>query len=139
MILYGAILGGAIALLKLVEYRFMILDHAVEIYGGIVALLFTAVGIWVGGKLTRRSTTETPLNGNAFQFSEKNLEKLGLSKRELEVLELIAQGLSNQEIADKLFVSINTVKTHSSNLFIKLDVKRRTEAIQKARSFQLIP
>lgn len=138
LILYGVILGFSIALLKFIEYRYMILDHAVEIYGGIVALLFTALGIWAGGKLTKPKTVEVPVNGHAFEFSEKNFEKLGLSKRELEVLELIALGLSNQEIADNLFVSINTVKTHSSNLFMKLDVKRRTEAIQKGRMLQLI-
>ena len=138
LILYGVILGLAIAAMKAVEYRFLILDHAIEIYGGMVALLFTSLGIWVGWKLTKRAPAAVPA-GNEFQFSEKNFEKSGISRRELEVLELIALGLSNQEIADKLFVSINTVKTHSSNLFVKLDVKRRTEAIQKARMLQLIP
>jgi DNA-binding NarL/FixJ family response regulator len=137
-ILYGIILGVSIAVLKVIEYRFLIYDHAVEIYGGIVALIFTIVGIWIGSKIIR-AKSNTIQTSSQFILSEKNLEKLGISPREMEVLELIASGLSNQEIADKLFVSINTVKTHSSNLFIKLDVRRRTEAIQKARTLQLIP
>lgn len=69
---------------------------------------------------------------------EKEKQKLGLSSREMEVLQLMAQGLSNQEIADKLFLSVPTVKTHSSNLFFKLDVKRRTQAIEKARQLKII-
>lgn len=138
-IFYGIILGVSIAIMKAIEYRFLILGHAIEIYGGIVALLFTSLGIWVGWKLTRRKEVATSPDGTEFRFNEKNIERLGISKREKEVLELIALGLSNQEIADRLFVSINTIKTHSSNLFIKLDVKRRTEAIQKARTLQLIP
>lgn len=139
LFLYGIILGLCIAGMKAIEYRFLVIDHAIEIYGGIVALLFTSLGIWVGWKLTRPKVSAALTNEPGFHTSEKNLEKTGISKREMDVLELIAQGLSNQEIADRLFVSINTVKTHSSNLFMKLDVKRRTEAIQKARQLELIP
>jgi ATP/maltotriose-dependent transcriptional regulator MalT len=74
-----------------------------------------------------------------FQFDPSRLEKLGISKREHEVLELMANGFSNQEIADKLFVSVNTIKTHSANLFLKLEVRRRTQAVQKGKELMLIP
>jgi ATP/maltotriose-dependent transcriptional regulator MalT len=93
--------------------------------------------VWVGLKLTRRKTII--ITNSNFQFDESRLEKAGISKREYEVLELMAKGFSNQEIADKLFVSLNTIKTHSSNLFLKLEAKRRTQAIQKAKELNLIP
>ena len=111
-------------------------DLSTETYIGIIAVMFTTLGIWVGLRLTRKKTVAT---NYAFVFNANGLERLGISKRELEVLELIARGLSNQEIADKLFVSLNTVKTHVSNLFLKLEVSRRTQAIQKAKELQLIP
>ena len=99
-------------------------------------MLFTGLGIWAGLKLTRRKVViATP----DFQRNEPELQRLGISKREYEVLELIAQGLSNQEIAEKLFVSLNTVKTHSSNLFMKLEARRRTEAIRRAKELRLLP
>jgi ATP/maltotriose-dependent transcriptional regulator MalT len=79
-----------------------------------------------------------PVSSDNFQLNEALLAQTGISKREYEVLELMAQGLSNQEIAEKLFVSLNTVKTHTSNLFVKLDAKRRTQAIQKAKELGLI-
>jgi ATP/maltotriose-dependent transcriptional regulator MalT len=108
-----------------------------EIYVGMVAVMFSVLGVWAGLKLTRKKTIIiTNLN---FQFDESRLEALGISKREYEVLELMAIGLSNQEIADKLFVSLNTIKTHSSNLFLKLEAKRRTQAIQRAKELSLIP
>ena len=108
-----------------------------EFYVGIVAVMFTILGVWAGLKLTRKKTII--ITNPNFQFDESRLERLGISKREYEVLELMSKGHSNQEIADKLFVSLNTVKTHSSNLFLKLDAKRRTQAIQKAKELELIP
>lgn len=125
-----------IFLLKYLEYRLLIHDLSTEIYVGIIAITFTALGIWAGIRLTRKKVMVT--DGN-FIFNEKELQRLGISKREHEVLELVASGLSNKEIADKLFVSLNTIKTHTSNLFLKLDVSRRTQAIQKAKELRLIP
>jgi ATP/maltotriose-dependent transcriptional regulator MalT len=98
--------------------------------------MFTALGIWAGLRLTRPKLIETDTQ---FFLDEANLRKVGISKREYEVLELIAQGLSNQEIADKLFVSVSTVKTHAANIFAKLDARRRTQAIQRAKELHLIP
>ncbi|GCC52842.1 helix-turn-helix transcriptional regulator [Chryseotalea sanaruensis] len=114
----------------------MVKDLTIEFYLGVVATIFTAVGIWTGLKLTRTKTKVVVQT--EFTFNEIELNRLGISKRELEVLTLMAQGLSNQEIADKLFVSLNTIKTHSSNLFLKLEVNRRTQAIQKAKALSLI-
>jgi two-component system, NarL family, response regulator LiaR len=140
ILLYGALLASLIFLLKFIEYRYVIRDLSLEFYLGIIAIMFTAVGIWAGLKLTRKKTVIITADPTAnFILDEDQLKILGISKREHEVLEWMAKGLSNQEIADKLFVSLNTVKTHTSNLFVKLDVKRRTQAIQKAKALKLIP
>jgi NarL family two-component system response regulator LiaR len=136
ILLYGLALALLIFILKYLEYRLLVRDLSTEIYVGIIAVTFTAIGIWAGLRLTRKKVI---IANAAFVFNDAVLQKLGISKREHEVLELIAQGLSNQEIADKLFVSLNTIKTHTSNLFLKLDVGRRTQAIQKAKEFRLIP
>ena len=143
LILYGLLLGLLIPLLNLIEYRFLIIDHALEIYGGMVALLFTALGIWLGLKLTRKKEVvvikEVPVSSEPFLVNEKKLQELGITQREHETLRAIASGMSNKEIADKLFVSENTVKTHSSRLFEKLNAKRRTQAVQIAKELRLIP
>ncbi|NII26593.1 DNA-binding response regulator [Pseudoflavitalea sp. X16] len=146
VIIYGVSLAALLFLLKWLELRFIIINHAFEVYAGAIAIIFTTLGIWLALKLTKpkvktvvveKEVYVSPAAG--FTFSEAAFNKSGLSRRELEVLQLIAQGLSNQEIADRLFVSLNTVKTHSSNLFLKLDVKRRTQAIEKAKRLSLIP
>lgn len=137
IIIYGLSLAALISLLKFLEYRLFVRDMSLEFYVGILAVMFTMLGVWVGLKLTRKKTII--ITNPNFQFDESRLEQLGISKREYEVLELMSKGLSNQEIADKLFVSLNTIKTHSSNLFLKLEAKRRTQAIQKAKELQLIP
>jgi NarL family two-component system response regulator LiaR len=136
ILLYGLALALLIFILKYLEYRLLVRDLSTEIYVGIVAVTFTALGIWAGLRLTRKKVI---IANAAFVFNEAVLQELGISKREHEVLELIAQGLSNQEIADKLFVSLNTIKTHASNLFLKLDVGRRTQVVQKAKKLRLIP
>lgn len=136
IILYGLSLAVLIFFLKFIEYRFLVRDLSMEFYVGAVAIFFTALGVWAGLKLTRKKTII--ITNPAFQFDQGRLDSLGISKREYDVLELMAKGLSNQEIADKLFVSLNTVKTHSSNLFLKLQVSRRTQAVQKAKELQLI-
>lgn len=136
ILLYALALSLLAAVLKFLEYHFLIRDLSIEFYLSVVALLFTCLGVWAGLKLTRRRPAA---QDHPFISDQTTLVKLGISKREFEVLELISKGHSNREIADKLFVSLNTIKTHSSNLFIKLDVKRRTQAIQKARKLNLIP
>ena len=137
ILIYGISLAAMIALLKFLEYKYLLRDLALEIYMGILAVMFAGLGIWIGFKLTRPKAILVPVSN--FQFDQARLDKLSISKREYEVLELMAQGLSNQEIADKLFVSLNTVKTHSTNLFAKLDAKRRTQAVQRAKELMLIP
>ena len=133
-------MAALLGLLKYFEYQFYIRDMPMEIYVGAIAVLFTAVGIWAGLRLTRpkiiRQIVEAPA---AFELDKTNLQKLGISRREYEVLELLAAGLSNQEIADKLFISMSTVKTHVSNVLAKLDASRRTEAIARAKKLRIIP
>lgn len=136
ILLYGLSLAALVAILKFVEYRLFVRDLSMEFYVGVVAVLFTALGVWVGLRLTRKKVIVLPAD---FTLDQGALDRLALSKREFEVLVLISSGLSNQEIADKLFVSVNTIKTHSSNLFQKLDVSRRTQAIQKAKELRIIP
>ena len=131
--------------MKWLEFRLIIIDHALEIYIGSIAVVFTALGIWLALKLTKPKKEtiivekEIYVNDTEFIQDRNQLEKLNLSKREMEVLELIAQGCSNQEIASQLFVSLPTIKTHSSKLFEKLDVNRRTQAVEKAKRLKLIP
>jgi two-component system, NarL family, response regulator LiaR len=142
IILYGILGGVLIATLKLVEYRFLVLEHSLEIYGGLVALIFSALGIWLGLKLTRTKVLvrEVPVPvGGPFARNESRLQELGITPRELEILEAMASGLSNREIAQKLFVSENTVKTHAARLFDKLSASRRTQAVQRAKEAGLIP
>ena len=133
-----------IIVLRLIEFRFLVVEHSVEIYGGLIAALFATLGIWLGLRLTRMKEVvvvkEVPVPANdTFALNESRQRELGITRRELEILELIAQGLSNREIAEKLFVSENTVKTHSSRLFDKLSVKRRTQAVQAGKEMGLIP
>lgn len=143
ILIYGVVLAALTGLLKAIEYRFWVRELSIEVYVGIVALFFSALGIWAGLRLTRsKDQTGLPNSLPVSQLPEVNprlLEKYNISKREHEVLILIAAGYSNQEIAEKLFLSPNTIKTHSSKLFIKLDVKRRTQAVQKAKDLGLLP
>jgi DNA-binding CsgD family transcriptional regulator len=142
-LIYGLCGGLLIVVLKLVEYRFLVVAHSVEIYGGLIALVFAILGIWLGLKLTRKKelivVKEVAVaNSRPFAVNEDKLRELAITKRELEILDLIAKGLSNREIAEKLFVSENTVKTHSSRLFDKLSAKRRTQAVQIGKELGLI-
>ena len=144
ILIYGLCGGVLIVVLKLVEYRFLVIQHSIEIYGGLIALLFAGQGIWLGLRLTRNKETivvkEVRLPAEqSFTLNEVRLRELGITRRELEILGLIAGGLSNREIAEKLFVSENTVKTHSSRLFDKLSAKRRTQAVQLGKELGLIP
>lgn len=142
-LIYGVCGGVLIVVLRLVEYRFLVLAHSVEIYGGLIALVFAILGIWLGLKLTRKKElvivkeVTVPIS-EPFAVNQEKLRELAITKRELEILELIANGLSNREIAEKLYVSENTVKTHSSRLFDKLGAKRRTQAVQIGKELGLI-
>jgi ATP/maltotriose-dependent transcriptional regulator MalT len=133
-------------LLKWLELRFIIFDHSFEIYIGFIAIIFTSLGIWLALKLSKPKIEKVMVEKEVYVARNENfvldtslVSQLELSKRELEILGLLAQGHSNQEIAAKLFVSLSTVKTHIQNLFEKLDVKRRIQAVEKARSLNLIP
>ncbi|RDB08087.1 response regulator transcription factor [Runella aurantiaca] len=135
--LYGLGLGLLLIVLKLIEYQFLVRMHIFEIYGGLIAVLFMGIGIWAGLKFTHKAPAPIIVQVPP-AFDENKIKELGISKRELEVLELITQGLTNQEIADKLFVSLNTVKTHSARLFEKLDVNSRTKAINRAKELGIL-
>lgn len=152
ILVYGLFGGILIVLLKFIEYRFLVIEHSIEIYSGLIALLFASVGIWFGLKLTKNKetvvvkevpvevTVEVPVpTREPFELDQNKLQQLGITARELEILQLIAGGMSNREIAEKLFVSENTVKTHSSRLLDKLSAKRRTQAVQIAKELRLIP
>jgi two-component system, NarL family, response regulator LiaR len=152
-IIYGISLALLLFLLKWLELRLIIIDHSVEIYIGVIALLFTGLGIWLALKLSKprvetvvveKQVYITPNEsrsdrGADFVPDASLIAQLELSKREMEVLHLLAQGHSNQEIATRLFVSLSTVKTHIQHLFEKLDVKRRLQAVEKAKRLNLIP
>ena len=128
--IYGISLGLLLILLQVVEYKAMVRDLSLEWFGFIIGGLFLVIGVWMGTWLVNKK-----------QQHRSNVNKgkeLGMSSRELEVLGLMADGLSNQEIADGLFVSLNTVKTHISNIYMKLNVQRRTQAVDKARNLGLI-
>jgi len=146
VLLFGVVGAVLIALLQAIAFRWIVIEHSVEIYGGLVAIIFAGVGLWLGLKLTRPRervvVREVPVIVPAqaeFVRDEARVAALGITPRELEILELIASGLSNREIADRVFVSENTVKTHSSRIFEKLDVKRRTQAVQQGKALRLIP
>lgn len=159
VLVFGLVGGVLIALLQAVEYRYIVIERSVEIYGAIVAAIFAAVGIWLGRKIarTRDVIREVPVEvpveirvevpvevrvevpaTSEFVRDDRKRDALGITPRELEILELIASGLSNKEIAERVHVSENTVKTHSSRVFDKLGARRRTQAVQLAKEQRLI-
>lgn len=144
IIIYGLSLAALTMLLKVLEYKYFMRDLSMEIYVAVIAIFFTIIGVWVGTKVIQRKQTTIVKevvvpNAGTFTLNEAELEQLNISPREYEVLEHMAKGLSNQEIADELYISLSTVKTHAANVYAKLDVKRRTQAIQRAKELQLIP
>lgn len=143
VLIYGVALAGLLLLMKWLEWHFIIVDYAFEFYAGALAVIFTLLGIWLAVKLTKPKTIiveKEVINHNAhFVLNQKELNRLGLSKREMEVLQLMSEGLSNDQIASRLFVSLNTVKTHVSRVFEKLEVQRRTHAVDTARKLNIIP
>ena len=138
ILLYGVAMALLMGLLKFFEYRFFVRGLTLELYLGLVAVFFIALGAWIGWRLTHKKPVES-VQTDGFTLDVERLKRLGITKREYEVLENIALGLSNQEIADKLFVSTSTIKTHLSSLFLKLDARRRTQAIQKAKELRILP
>jgi DNA-binding CsgD family transcriptional regulator len=144
-VIYGVAAGLLIAAMRYVDYRFLIVEHSVEIYGAIVAALFAAVGIWLGLTLTKekivekRVEVEVLVPAGPFVFNQAKADELTLTPREVEVLGLMAEGLSNKEMAERLFVSENTIKTHCGRVFDKLGAKRRTQAVQTGKQLRLIP
>ena len=139
---FGLLILALLVLFRLAKFNHLGSDLGIEIWIAVFSIAFFIIGLFLSRKLLAPKTKiiekEIIINHNAFTADEKQLEKLGLSKRELEILGLITEGLSNQQIADKIFVSENTVKKHVSNLFFKLDVQRRTEAIKKAKELRII-
>ena len=144
ILLFGIIGGALIALLQFIQYRFLIIEYSVELYGVLIA----AVGIWLGSTIVRAREVvreiavhvEVPVASSAgFVRDDAACERLGITERELEVLALIAQGLSTREMADRIHVSENTVKTHASRVFAKLGARRRTQAVQMGQRQRLIP
>jgi DNA-binding CsgD family transcriptional regulator len=133
ILVYGAILAAGTFVLEWLQFRFLVQRHAVEAYVALVAAGFLGLGVWLGAKLFRRSPAAP------FVPNTRAQETLGISARELEVLALLAAGGSNKEIARRLAVSPNTVKTHVTKLFAKLEASRRTEAIQRARELGILP
>jgi DNA-binding CsgD family transcriptional regulator len=141
---YGLAGGFLIAALRLAEYKFLVIEHSFAIYAALIAALFAGVGIWLGLTLTKTEEVvvvkEVPVRaGGPFVVNAAKVDEIGITPRELEILGQIARGLSTREIAATLFVSENTVKTHSSRLFDKLSVNRRTKAVQVGRDLGLIP
>jgi two-component system, NarL family, response regulator LiaR len=151
VLIFGLVGGLLIATLQYTEYRFVVIEHSVELYGALVAILFAAFGIWLGIRITRRRKTivvrEAPPPASdrsaepasPFVPNTAQRQRLGITARELEILALIARGLSNREIATQLFVSENTVKSHCSRAFDKLGATRRTQAVQRGKELGLLP
>ena len=144
VLIFGLVGGALVVLLKLTEYRLLVIEHSFELYAGLIAAIFAAFGIWLGIRLnTSRHkiiTIEVPRpNDQPFTINGKKRDELGITPRELEILELVAAGMSNREIAGKLYVSENTVKTHCARAFDKLGAARRTQAVQRGKELGLLP
>jgi DNA-binding CsgD family transcriptional regulator len=144
-IIFGISMAALLLLLKVLEANFIVFNYRLDFFIGAIAIIFTVLGIWLALKLVKPKIETRIIEKEIYintpvqkEIDLREIEKLGLSKRELDVLNLMATGLSNEEIAGKLFIGVNTVKTHSSNIFVKLDVKRRTQAVEKAKRLNII-
>ena len=152
VLIFGLVGGLLIVTLQYTQYRFVVIEHSVELYGALVAAIFAAFGIWLGLRITRRReiiretvvVREVPVPAETaaaepFVPSAASQQSLGITPRELEILTLVARGLSNREIAEQLFVSENTVKTHCARVFDKVGAARRTQAVQRGKELGLLP
>ena len=154
VLIFGLVGGLLIAILQYTEYRFVVIEHSIELYSALVAILFATFGIWLGLRITRKRETiretvvvrevlvpaEAPARAvQPFAPNTAHQQTLGITARELEILTLIARGFSNREIATQLFVSENTVKTHCARAFDKLGAARRTQAVQRGKELGLLP
>ena len=142
VLIFGLVGGVLVTLLQWTEFHFVVLEHSVAIYGAQIAILFAGAGIWLGTRLfaprERIVEVAVPAAPTPIVATDDTVrERLGITRRELEILELVARGLSNREIGETLFVSENTVKTHCSRAFDKLGARRRTEAVQRSRELGL--
>lgn len=142
---YSLALGLLLFLLRWLELRWLIFSHSMEVFTGLIAMIFTGLGIWLAIRLRKPKVETVTVEKHVFiekeqdfQLNSEAIETLNISKRELEVLKLMSKGLSNEEIASQLFISLPTVKTHASNIFSKLNVKRRTQAVDEARKLDII-
>lgn len=140
IVLYGLTLAILVIALKWLQWKFLIVDNSIDIYIGLVAVFFTALGVWVATQLSKTKVkTVIVTQPEDFILNETELQKLNLSSREYEVLQLLTKGHSNAQIAETLFLSLSTIKTHVSNLYLKMDVKSRTQALEKAKRLKIIP
>lgn len=140
--LYGLLLAILVFFLKWLEWKFLIFNHSLDIYAGLIAVFFTLLGTWIATQLVKSKVQTVVIEKKVYLtpdiINEDELAKLNLSNREYEVLQLLTQGNSNAEIADQLCLSLSTVKTHVSNLFVKMEVKSRTQAIEKAKRLNIV-
>lgn len=132
-LVYGLSLAAGAFALRWLEYRYAVRVFSAQIYIALIAVAFTALGMWLSRRLTQREPAAN------FEVNTRAIDYLGISDREYEVLALLAEGHSNRELAERLFVSPNTVKSHLASLYGKLEVTRRTQAIHKAKELRLIP
>jgi len=146
IILYGALLAILVFVLKWLQWKFLITDHSLEIYIGLIALFFTVLGVWLATQLAKPKVEKVVVEKEVYLelpeegvINKTELEKLELTDREYDVLELLSKGQTNAEIAGNLFLSVSTVKTHVSNLFVKMDIKNRAQAVEKAKRLKLVP
>jgi NarL family two-component system response regulator LiaR len=151
VLIFGLVGGILIATLQYTEYRFVVIEHSIKLYSALIAILFATFGVWLGLRITRNrnTTVSTKLlapdsgqdaeSGSSFAPDTSQQKNLGITTRELEILTLIARGLSNREIATQLFVSENTVKTHCSRAYDKLGATRRTQAVRRGKELGLLP
>lgn len=143
-LLYGCVMALLVFILKWLQWKFLITENSLEIYIGLLAVFFTAFGVWIASQLIKPRKEEVIVEREVYvahpaTVNEAELARLELSPREYEVLQLITQGYSNAEIAGKLFLSVSTIKTHVSSLFVKMDVRSRTQALEKARRLRIVP
>jgi len=144
VLIFGLVGGALVVVLRFSEYRFLVVEHSFELYAALIAAIFAAFGIWLGLRLNAShrhaiAVAAPQPAGEPFKLNEKRRDELSITAREIEILGLVAAGLSNREIADRLHVTENTVKTHCSRAFDKLGAKRRTQAVQLGKEFGLIP